>query len=89
MSTPALTSAAASTVTCNGDMWILVPEATSGEVLVVNDTGYQIFQHCDGTHSCSDIAYKLAKATDAPAEDVTHDVTVFVSRLRSAGLLAG
>ncbi|MBF6171038.1 PqqD family peptide modification chaperone [Nocardia blacklockiae] len=32
-------------------------EDPHGEVLAVNDTGYQIFRHCDGTHTTSDIAH--------------------------------
>ncbi|WP_084160972.1 PqqD family protein [Nocardia sp. BMG51109] len=85
---PTMPTAAAASVTRTGDMWTLVPSTADGEVLVVNHTGHQIFQHCDGRHSASDIAHELAEMTGVSADDVIEDVTRFVHRLAAAGLVA-
>lgn len=70
-----------------GEYWVLVPQET-GEVAVVNTTGYHIFQQCDGSSSEEDIAQAVVNATDADVEHVRRAVAEFVARLESAGLLA-
>ncbi|MGY1984297.1 PqqD family protein [Nocardia gipuzkoensis] len=89
MSTPLRpTTVAGVTATRNGEMWVLIPPAVESEVLVVNETGYLIFQRCDGAHSRADIAHHIAGDSDVAAEDVANEVAAFVNRLGSAGLLA-
>ncbi|KWX06044.1 hypothetical protein TH66_00115 [Carbonactinospora thermoautotrophica] len=69
-----------------GEYWVLVPQQ-SGDVAVVNATGYHIFQQCDGSRSAADIAQALADAAGVDVDDVRRDVAAFVARLESAGLL--
>lgn len=69
-----------------GEYWVLVPQ-TSAEVAVINATGYQIFQQCDGSRSQADIAHAIADAAGADIERVKGDVAAFIARLESAGLL--
>jgi hypothetical protein len=71
----------------SGEYWVLVPQET-GEVAVVNATGYHIFQQCDGSRSEEDIAHTAVEAAGADIEHVRHDVATFVAHLKSAGLLA-
>lgn len=70
-----------------GQYWVLVPREDTGEVAVINATGYQIFAQCDGTSSETDIARAVAEASGADARRVERDVAVFVARLESAGSL--
>ncbi|MGH3943031.1 MAG: PqqD family protein [Pseudonocardiaceae bacterium] len=76
------------TTTRSGDYWVLVPHETA-EVAVVNETGHRIFQACDGSHSCREIAQRLATGTCTDANRVLTDVVAFVAQLTKIGLLQG
>ncbi len=73
------------TTSRSGDYWVLVPDETA-QVAVVNEMGHRVFQACDGSHSCQEIAQKLASETRTDVKCVLNDVVVFVLRLMEAGL---
>lgn len=87
MTTALPTIAAAARAAQNGDMWVLIPPADAGEVLVVNAAGYDIFQRCDGTRSGSDIAHAIATDAEINVDAVESDVAAFLDRLAEAGIL--
>lgn len=72
----------------NGDLWVLIPPAETGEVLVVNGTGYEIFRRCDGTRSKDEIVEMMAAEAAVDVEAVEADVAEFIARLAEAGVLA-
>lgn len=72
--------------TRSGDHWVLVPHEMA-DVAVVNEMGHRIFQACDGSHSCQEIAQRLATETCTDAKRVLNDVVAFVMQLTAAGLL--
>lgn len=76
------------TTTRSGDYWVLVPQEIA-DVAVVNELGHRIFQACDGTHSCQEIAQRLATETHTDVNRVLTDVVAFVTQLTAAGLLHG
>lgn len=76
------------TTTQSGDYWVLVPH-DSAEVAVVNEMGHRVFQACDGSNSCQEIAQRLAIETCADANSVLTDVVAFVAQLTKIGLLHG
>jgi hypothetical protein len=70
-----------------GEMWVLIPEH-DGAVVVVNETGYQVFSRCDGTRGYDCIASEIAQKYGADRESVGRDVAEFAQQLEAAGLLS-
>ena len=64
--------------------WILqAPE----RVLVLDETGKEILEHCDGATSLNQIVARLAAEYDAPQDMIAHDVRAVLELLAGKGLL--
>lgn len=64
---------------------IVMPEES--QVKVLNATGSRIWELCDGTHSLSVIARRIADEFSVGPEEAEEDVTDFVRALAEKGLL--
>lgn len=70
----------------NGAYWVVVPD-TRADVAVVNHTGYEVFELCDGTRTAQAIAEKLTHATATHIDKALVDVTEYLSALEQARLI--
>ena len=60
---------------------LLVPE----KILTPSDTAVEVLRLCDGERRVEDIAAALAKAYEAPAEDILADIVPLLQSLADKG----
>jgi PqqD family protein of HPr-rel-A system len=60
----------------------------SGQAFVLNPTGAQVWELCDGSRTLAVVAKTLADRYDLPAAQALADVGELVDALEQAGLLA-
>ena len=66
------------------ECWVLqAPE----RVLVLDETGKEIVQLCNGERSVQEIVDRLASTYDAPRDVIAHDVNEVIKFLRDKGVL--
>lgn len=66
------------------ERWVIqAPE----RVLVLDETGKEIIELCNGERSIEEIVDQLASAYDAPSDVIEHDVNAVVQVLRDKGIL--
>jgi hypothetical protein len=69
------------------DQSLLLYEKSRGLALPVNESGAEIWQLCDGTHSVDEIVEGLALRYDAPRNRIEGDAREFLAVLLQHGLL--
>jgi hypothetical protein len=69
------------------DQSLLLYEKSRGIALPVNESGAEIWQLCDGTHSIDEIIEGLALRYDAPQDQIEGDAREFLAVLLHHGLL--
>lgn len=69
------------------DQSLLLYEKNTGLALPVNESGAEIWQLCDGTHSVDEIVEDLALRYDAPPSQIDGDAREFLALLLRHGLL--
>ena len=66
------------------ERWVLqAPE----RVMVLDETGKEIVELCDGALSLGDIVERLATEYEAPRDVISHDVEAVVQLLSDKGML--
>lgn len=66
------------------DRWVIqAPE----RVLVLDETGKEIVELCNGERSIEEIVDQLASTYDAPRDVIEHDVNAVIQVLRDKGVL--
>ena len=69
------------------DQSLLLYEKSRGLALPVNESGAEIWELCDGTHSFDEIVEGLALRYDAPRNQIDGDAREFLGVLLNHGLL--
>lgn len=69
------------------DQSLLLYEKRGGIALPVNESGAEIWELCDGTHSVEEIVEDLALRYDAPRSQIDGDAREFLAVLLRHGLL--
>lgn len=69
------------------DQSLLLYEKSRGVALPVNESGAEIWELCDGTHSIDEIVEGLALRYDAPRNQIDGDAREFLAVLLQHGLL--
>jgi hypothetical protein len=69
------------------DQSLLLYEKNSGVTLPVNESGAEIWDLCDGSHSVDEIVEDLALRYDAPKSQIDQDAREFLAVLLHNGLL--
>ena len=69
------------------DRSMLLFEKSSGITLPVNESGAQIWELCDGSHSVDQIVEDLALRYDAPPSEIDRDAREFLAVLLHHGLV--
>jgi hypothetical protein len=69
------------------DQSLLLYEKSRGVALPVNESGAEIWELCDGTHSVDEIVADLALRHDAPQSQIDGDAREFLAVLLRHGLL--
>jgi len=66
----------------------LVFNPDTDRILVLNPTGFFIWQQCDGSRTLAEIVQTVAdNFTDIPHDEMENQVTTYVSEMVSAGFI--